>query len=1055
MDAMRDTRSIRQPRTPGHCALSLLAAAALVFSLVPLPPCPGANEAHAQGIRASDMADYAIYCGSDGKLHRDSADGTVIENTPTVSWSNSGGSYTLALNGCSLSTASTPAIYLEPAKNVTVSLTGANTIFTTGSTAIGSQGDLAVTGTGSLTLSVITAADAYGLNCGGALSVNGATVKANLTIGPDGTQNAYGIVAKGDCAFTNATVDSSYVSGTGKTQSLAIASLEGGMSITNSVVTAESGALNQSGASAAGLYARSNISISGGKVTARGGAVSAQATGAASGNSNGIYSEGGLLNITNNAKVTTSSGNVNVTSTNGGAANAMSRGVFVGSTVTASRDCNVSGTQTTLDVTAGDAVGHGSANSSSNSIGIFVRSAYVKPRITGAHVTLRSGNAGSSDTAATDCGSYGFFGDVATYLTNGRLDSQAGNVQTSATATAADADKKFIASYGYMSSVTLIGTCTFVARGGRIDAPATLEKYNGSYGWGVTPGRGMNSSSPSISGDSSGCTIEKLVMSGYTAAANYKHKVLIESHLKSCKCYVGDNADGSDKTVLDGSPTQDTFTRRYVQAQPVKTVTVPTVASFTYDGRPHTAVLAGSGYTLSGTTSATDAGDYHATASLDDPDGSIWSDGTSSPKILDWSIGKRQSRVTLPDKTVSYSGKPATAPAATVTGTSGEVTYKYYSDAAAGTEISAPTNAGAYFMRAFAAEDPNNTGAESAVASLKIEPKRIADPVVHADLAYDESEQTGVEPGEGYTVTGNTGTDVGAYTATAKLVNGNYAWSDGSTDDRSITWRIYQRSTTAALTSLACTYDGNRHAIGAAAVSGSAGAISYHYYTDKDLNSEMASLPINAGTYYVRAVVEPAGEYAGAISNVVTLTINKAENAISGASSFTKTGQVTKTISFNLGQIAAGGSLMYASSAPEYASVDKSGRVTIAKNHAGKIAIDVSTSGNANYKPASKTVYLYAKPGRMTLSKAKYIPKRSIRTSWSAMIGADKYQVQRALNRSFTKGKKTYSVNGSASSKKLTKLKKGKVYYLRIRAFDADTHSWGAWSAAKKAKVAR
>lgn len=1053
MDAMRDTRSIRQPRTPGHCALSLLAAAVLVFSLVPLPPCPGANEAHAQGIRASNMADYAIYCGSDGKLHRDSANGTVIENTPTVSWSNSGGSYTLALNGCSLSTASTPAIYLEPAKNVTVSLTGANTIFTTGSTAIGSQGDLAVTGTGSLTLSVITTDDAYGLNCGGALSVNGATVKANLTIGPDGTQNAYGIVAKGDCAFTNATVDSSYVSGTGKTQSLAIASLEGGMSITNSVVTAESGSLNQSGASAAGLFARSNISISGGKVTARGGAVSAQATGAASGNSNGIYSEGGLLNITNNANVTTSSGNVNVTSTNGGAANAMSRGVFVGSTVTASRDCNISGTQTTLDVTAGDAVGHGSANSSSNSIGIFVRSAYAKPRITGAHVTLRSGNAGSSDTAATDCGSYGFFGDVATYLKNGRLDSQAGNVQTSATATAADADKKFIASYGYMSSVTLIGTCTFVARGGRIDAPATLEKYNGSYGWGVTPGRGMSSSSPSISGDSSGCTIEKLVMSGYTAAANYKHKVLIESYLKSCKCYVGDNADGSDKAVLDESPTQDTFTRRYVQAQPAKTVTVPTVTSFTYDEQPHTAVSAGSGYTLSGTISATDAGDYHATAILDDPDGSIWSDGTSNAKILDWSIAKRQSFVALPDKTIAYSGSPATAPAATVTGTSGEVTCKYYDDAEAGTEIPAPTNAGTYFMKAFAAEDTNNTGAESAVATLIIEPKRIADPAVHADLAYNESEQTGVEPGEGYSITGNVATDVGTYTATAKLLNANYTWSDGSAADRAIIWRIYQRATTATLTGLTCSYDGKRHAVGGAAVSGSTGAVSYHYYEDELLVSELAAPPVNAGTYYARAVVEPSGEYAGALSNVVTLTIRKAANAISGASTFTKVGKVGSSTTFNIDQRAASGVLAYSSSDPGCASVDKSGQVTLAKNHTGTIIITVSTNGSINYEPASKVVAIHAKPGRMTLSKTKNVKKRTIEVNWKTMVGADKYQVQRALNGKFTKGKKTYAAKKSSSSRKLTRLKKGKTYYLRIRAFDAQTNAWGAWSSAKKAKV--
>ena len=43
----------------------------------------------------------------------------------------------------------------------------------------------------------------------------------------------------------------------------------------------------------------------------------------------------------------------------------------------------------------------------------------------------------------------------------------------------------------------------------------------------------------------------------------------------------------------------------------------------------------------------------------------------------------------------------------------------------------------------------------------------------------------------------------------------------------------------------------------------------------------------------------------------------------------------------------------------------------------------------------------------------------------------------------------------SLSSKTTGKLAKGKTYYVQVRAYDKQTNSWGAWSAAKKVKVAK
>ena len=62
-------------------------------------------------------------------------------------------------------------------------------------------------------------------------------------------------------------------------------------------------------------------------------------------------------------------------------------------------------------------------------------------------------------------------------------------------------------------------------------------------------------------------------------------------------------------------------------------------------------------------------------------------------------------------------------------------------------------------------------------------------------LTYDGQEQTGVEAGEGYTLDGASATNAGSYTATATLKenpdpNYVYEWSDGTTDPKTIDWKI-------------------------------------------------------------------------------------------------------------------------------------------------------------------------------------------------------------------------------------------------------------------------
>ena len=61
-------------------------------------------------------------------------------------------------------------------------------------------------------------------------------------------------------------------------------------------------------------------------------------------------------------------------------------------------------------------------------------------------------------------------------------------------------------------------------------------------------------------------------------------------------------------------------------------------------------------------------------------------------------------------------------------------------------------------------------------------------------LIYNGSQQTGIVAAAGYTLTGNTGTNAGDYTATAALADG-YIWSDASTAAKTISWNIIPKAT--------------------------------------------------------------------------------------------------------------------------------------------------------------------------------------------------------------------------------------------------------------------
>lgn len=62
-------------------------------------------------------------------------------------------------------------------------------------------------------------------------------------------------------------------------------------------------------------------------------------------------------------------------------------------------------------------------------------------------------------------------------------------------------------------------------------------------------------------------------------------------------------------------------------------------------------------------------------------------------------------------------------------------------------------------------------------------------PRANPGLVWTGAEQTGVNQGTGYTLSGHRATNAGSYTATAALASG-YRWEDGTAEDKSIPWSI-------------------------------------------------------------------------------------------------------------------------------------------------------------------------------------------------------------------------------------------------------------------------
>lgn len=210
--------------------------------------------------------------------------------------------------------------------------------------------------------------------------------------------------------------------------------------------------------------------------------------------------------------------------------------------------------------------------------------------------------------------------------------------------------------------------------------------------------------------------------------------------------------------------------------------------TYTENGTPVT-LTAGSDYTVTYTNN-TNAGT--ATATIAAKAGGNYTFASGSTLSKNFTITKKAVTPTLswaPAPDLTYDGSAKT-PKPTVMCTSSltettDYTFKYTNNTAAGDNATVTIEP---------VTTSNYTFTSPTHVTFTIKKASLTVPTKSADLDFNKNEQTVTLTdfdGDKMTVSGNKGTNVGDYTATVSLKDAaNYEWSGGTTENKTIAWKI-------------------------------------------------------------------------------------------------------------------------------------------------------------------------------------------------------------------------------------------------------------------------
>ncbi len=136
----------------------------------------------------------------------------------------------------------------------------------------------------------------------------------------------------------------------------------------------------------------------------------------------------------------------------------------------------------------------------------------------------------------------------------------------------------------------------------------------------------------------------------------------------------------------------------------------------------------------------------------------------------------------------------------------------------------------------------------------------------------------------------------------------------------------------------------------------------------------------------------------------------------------------------------------------------KSNSITVKKLKAGtKYQFKIVAVSGSKKGKASEILTTCTKPSKVVISSLKSAKTKALTVTWKTVSGASGYQVKYSTSKKFTEKTTKSAIVKKQKSKKTTikKLKKGKRYYVKVRAYKtADGKKiYGAYSAVKNIKV--
>ena len=224
--------------------------------------------------------------------------------------------------------------------------------------------------------------------------------------------------------------------------------------------------------------------------------------------------------------------------------------------------------------------------------------------------------------------------------------------------------------------------------------------------------------------------------------------------------------------------------------------TVKKPKNFTYDGTEKQVTLINfdeNTMTLSGDVKKTDAGLY--TLYITSKTGT-WSDGSTDDMEVEWEIKKAEVQGTINVTPITEDGKTiqdvVSTPNFTFNGQKVDGTIVWI----APNYTALPLTTEVVYQQSYTwlfkptSGNFNQVSGTAVIYPTKAGQEIVIDvPVANQNLTYNGTEQIGVSEGTGYTLTNNTATNAGNYTATATLDAG-YKWSDDTKEVKNIPFEI-------------------------------------------------------------------------------------------------------------------------------------------------------------------------------------------------------------------------------------------------------------------------